>query len=74
MKITVSLFAFFREGRFIEEVREYPEETKVSEVIYDLGIDIEAVGVTMISSRHCTLDTVLHDGDRLGIFPLIGGG
>jgi sulfur-carrier protein len=74
MKITVRLFAFFRDGRFIEEVREYPEKTTVTDVIRDLGIDINAVGVTMIASRHCALDTELTDGDHLGIFPMIGGG
>ena len=74
MKITVRLFAFFREGRFIEEVREYPEKTTVAAVIKDLDIDINAVGVTMIASRHCALDAELKDGDQLGIFPMIGGG
>jgi molybdopterin converting factor small subunit len=74
MKITVRLFAFFREGRFIEEMKEYPDETTVAEVIDDLKIDINAVGVTMISSRHCNFDTKLKDGDQLGIFPMIGGG
>ena len=74
MKITVRLFAFFREGRFIEEVREYPEKTTVTEVINDLDINIDAVGVTMISFRQCALDTELKEGDQLGIFPMIGGG
>ena len=74
MKITVRLFAFFRDGRFIEEVREFPENTTVTGVINDLDIDINAVGVTMIASRHCALDTELKDGDQLGIFPMIGGG
>jgi sulfur-carrier protein len=74
MKITVRLFAFFREGRFIEEVREYPEKTIVTDVINDLGINIHAVGVTMICFRQCALDTELKEGDQLGIFPMIGGG
>ena len=74
MKITVRLFAFFRDGRFIKEVREYPENTTVAGVITDLDIDMNAVGVTMIASRHCALDAELKDGDQLGIFPMIGGG
>ena len=74
MKITVRLFAFFRDGRFIEEVREYPDKTTVTGVVDDLGIDIKAVGVTMVASRHCALDAELKDGDQLGIFPMIGGG
>jgi sulfur-carrier protein len=74
MKITVRLFAFFRDGRFIEEVREYPKKTTVTDIINSLNIDINAVGVTMIASRHCALDAELTDGDQLGIFPMIGGG
>jgi sulfur-carrier protein len=74
MKITVRLFAFFREGRFVEEVRAYPEKTTVTGVINDLGINIDAVGVTMICFRQCALDTELREGDQLGIFPMIGGG
>ena len=74
MNITVKLFAFFREGRFREVEREYPKGTIVSEVIKGLGIDVDEVGVTMINSRHCDLDTTLKEGDILAIFPVIGGG
>jgi sulfur-carrier protein len=74
MNITIRLFAFFREGRFVEEIREYPEKTTVNEVINDLDINIDAVGVTMICFRQCALDTELQEGDQLGIFPMIGGG
>jgi molybdopterin converting factor small subunit len=74
MKITVRLFAFFREGRFVEEIRDYPEKTTVAQVINDLDINIDAVGVTMLCFRQCALDTELKEGDQLGIFPMIGGG
>ena len=74
MRFTVKLFAYFRDNRFRAEVREYPEGTTVEEVIRSLGIDLEEVGVTMINSRHCTLDQVPVEGDQLAIFPAIGGG
>ena len=74
MKITVKLFAFFRQDRFKEEVREYPDTTTVSDVIAGLDIDAEEVGVTMINSRHCSLDSPLREGNVLAIFPVIGGG
>ena len=74
MRFTVKLFAYFRDNRFRAEVREYPEGTTVEEVIRSLGIDREEVGVTMINSRHCTLDQVPAEGDQLAIFPAIGGG
>ena len=74
MRFTVKLFAYFRDNRFRAEVREYPEGTTVEEVIRSLGIDLEEVGVTMINSRHCTLDQVPVENDQLAIFPAIGGG
>ena len=74
MRFTVKLFAYFRDNRFRAEVRDYPEGTTVEEVISSLGIDLEEVGVTMINSRHCTLDQVPAENDQLAIFPAIGGG
>ncbi len=74
MKVSVKLFAFFREGRFKIEEREYPEPTTVSEVVAGLGIDPEEVGVLMINSRHCQFETLIEEGDSLAIFPVIGGG
>lgn len=74
MKITVKLFAYFRDNRFVEEEREYPSDTSVSDIITELGINLEEVGVTMINSKHCSLETIPTDGDSLGIFPMIGGG
>ena len=74
MQVTVKLFAFFREGRFIKEDRELPGAAPVGQVVDDLDIDREEVGVLMINSRHCQFDTILQEGDILAIFPVIGGG
>jgi molybdopterin synthase sulfur carrier subunit len=74
MKVTVKLFAFFRDGRFKVEDREYPEPTVVSQVIEGLEIDLDEVGITMINNRHCQFETLLQEGDNLAIFPVIGGG
>jgi sulfur-carrier protein len=74
MKLTVKLFAFFRDNRFVAEVKEYPEQTRVADIIADLGIDEQEVGVTMLNSRHCRLDARPRENDILAIFPVIGGG
>jgi len=74
MQLTVKLFAFFRDNRFKEKVADYPEGTTVEDIIRSLGIKPDEVGVTMINSRHCTLQQVPEAGDQLAIFPVIGGG
>lgn len=74
MKITVKLFATFRLGRFDIEVRDYPQGTKVSEVVDELELSRDKLGILMVNSRHVDLDRVLMDGETLAIFPLVGGG
>ena len=74
MRLTVKLFAFFRDNRFKEKIADYPEGTTVEDIIRSLGIKPDEVGVTMINSRHCTLQQVPAAGDQLAIFPVIGGG
>lgn len=74
MQLTVKLFASFRDGRFKQQVMEFPDGTTVEDIIRSLVIDQKDVGVTMINSRHCAQDQVAGEGDILAIFPTIGGG
>ncbi len=74
MRITVKLFAYFRENRFREEKRDIPSPTTVADIVDALGIDQTEVGVLMINSRQCILTTELQEDDILAIFPAIGGG
>lgn len=74
MKITVKLFAYFRDNRFKVEEREINENTTVGDIVDDLKIDREEVGVLMINSRHTTFETHPQENDALAIFPVVGGG
>ena len=74
MQITVKLFATFRVGRFDIENREYPLGTTVADVVKDLDLPMQKLGILMINSRHVELDRVLAEGEILAIFPLVGGG
>ncbi len=74
MQVTVKLFAFFREGRFIKEDKELPEGTTAGQVVDSLNIDREEVGVLLLNSCHCKFEDTLQEGDIYAIFPVIGGG
>jgi molybdopterin converting factor small subunit len=74
MKITVKLFASFRDGRFKEEVRDYPAGTPCRRIVLELGLREEELGVVMVNGRHAPLGQELQDGDNLALFPLVGGG
>ncbi len=74
MKVTVKLFAYFRDNRFIKEEWQLAQGTKVADVVNKLEIDPEEIGVLMINSRHTSLDTELQEDNILAIFPVVGGG
>jgi len=74
MKITVKLFAYFRDNRFKIEVWEIGEGTTVGDIVDKLGINREEVGVLMINSRHTEFTVKPSVNDILAIFPVIGGG
>ncbi|MBE0496102.1 MAG: MoaD/ThiS family protein [Campylobacterales bacterium] len=76
MTITVKLFAQYREGRFKEEQRTYPEGTYAKEVVAELGIyeGKFPLGVLMLNGRHQPEEVELHEGDVLSLFPKVGGG
>jgi sulfur-carrier protein len=74
MKITVRLYASFRDNRFKIAEQEHPEGTDCRKIMLDLGLTEEELGIVLVNSRHVPLDQVLHDGDNLALFPLVGGG
>jgi molybdopterin converting factor small subunit len=74
MRITVKLFATFRAKRFDIESREYPDGTTVEQIVDELELPMEKLGIVMVNSRHVDLDREMNDGETLAIFPLVGGG
>lgn len=74
MKITVKLFAGFRDDRFKVAEKDYPEDTTVNDVLDELGINVPELGVALINGRHVQKEHVLTDGVTLSLFPKVGGG
>ena len=74
MKLTIKLFAYFRDGRFSSNELEYPAGITVGEIVDALGISRDDIGITMINSKHCSFDDAPSESDILAIFPLVGGG
>lgn len=74
MQINVKLFATLRIGRFAEATRQYPQGTRIADVISQLHIPEREIGMIMLNNRHAEPDQALNDGDNLSIFPLVGGG
>lgn len=74
MRVTIKLFATFREGRFKVEVRELSEESRVGDVLQSIGISVEEVAICLVNGKDSNAQTVLSDGDTLSLFPPVGGG
>ena len=75
--IEVRLYAYLaqysqsRREKF--EVQAVPGLT-VRQVVVGEGVLAKAVYVSVVNGRCCGLDTELQDGDKLGLFPALGGG
>ena len=74
MRVTVKLFANFRNGRFDIEEKEYPGESSVLSIVHALQIPPEEIGIILLNGRHAELKEAPSAGDTLSIFPLLGGG
>ena len=74
MRVTIKLFANFRNDRFIKEVQTIAPGVTVGAIVSELALTEEEVGVILINGRHSNLDQPLTEGDILSLFPLVGGG
>ncbi len=73
--ITIKLFATL--GHFTPDNSNcYPvaANTSVADMLMDLDVPLEEVKIVFVNSRKADFDTVLNGGDRVGVFPAIGGG
>lgn len=72
MRVQVKLFFHLRKDR-IQDV-ELADGSDAGDLIRQLGIRLEDVGVLSINDRQATLDQKLKDADIVSIMPPIGGG
>jgi len=49
-------------------------ETKVAELVESLSIPRDAIHLVFINGRVATSEQQLHQGDRVALFPPVGGG
>lgn len=79
MKIEIHLYASLTkylpaESEHKTWVREMPEGAEVSDIIGLMNIPDPSVKLIFLNGRHADRNTRLKDGDRVGLFPPVGGG
>ena len=79
MKIEIRLFASL--ARFMPDksikkpyTMEIQEGTTIRDVFKSIGVPEDAVKLIFLNGLHATGDRVLKDGDKVGVFPPLGGG
>lgn len=74
MKLTIKLFATLRQGRFKIKEGIYSDPTTVEDIVKQLSIAKQDLGIIFVNGKYAELKTALHEGDTLSIFPPLGGG
>jgi sulfur carrier protein ThiS len=74
MRLTIKLHGVFRIGRGKEMPRDYPPGTTVRQVLDDLTIPDQLLGIVLINGAHAGSDDLLHEGDVLSLLPFLDGG
>ena len=73
--VDVHLFATLRrETGDSQQMLKLRAGTSVSDVVERLAIPKMEIHLVFVNGRVASLDQTLHDGDRLALFPPIGGG
>lgn len=74
MNINVKLVGLFQTGRFKQSDKDYPFAATVQDVIEDLDLPRQHFGIVLINEEHADVDTILNEGDRLVLMPVVDGG
>jgi len=78
MQIEVRLYATLRRCALAAAAGvltvDMPEGGTAADVIAKLGINADEVHILMVNGVSSPLTRVLAEGDRLGLFPAVGGG
>jgi molybdopterin synthase sulfur carrier subunit len=74
MVVEVKLFASFRENRFKEKQMELVDAGSPADILAELNISTELVGILLVNGKGASFDRKLAPNDVVAIFPMIGGG
>ena len=74
MTVTVRLFATLREGRGKELALETPAFATPRDIARRLEIAEKDVAILLVNGRDGNMDAPLEEGDRVSLFPPVGGG
>lgn len=74
LKLFVTLARYHPSAKGGSGPHEVVSGTTVERLIKDLGIPPDTVKLIFVNGKKVPVSAVLEDGDRLGLFPPVGGG
>ena len=74
MRVRVKCFATLSSHNPPEGLLELAQGTTIQGMLPTLGLGDSDIKLVFVNSKNCALDTVLADGDQVGLFPAVGGG
>ncbi|MCG8471434.1 MAG: MoaD/ThiS family protein [Desulfobacterales bacterium] len=77
MQVEIKLFATLRP--YLKKVPDdgfltVSKDTSIDQVITMLELPEDEIKLVFVNGRHAPRDHILKNGDRLGLFPPVGGG
>jgi molybdopterin converting factor small subunit len=72
--LTIKLYGVFRIDRFKEKQLEFAAGVCADEVVEQLQLNRQLLGIIMINDQHANINSTLADGDTLALLPLLEGG
>ena len=74
MQIEIKCFATLADFTPEGGVMDVKDSATIRDVMEVLGVKEEDVKIMFINGKHESFESVLKEGDRLGLFPAVGGG
>ncbi|WP_341473675.1 MoaD/ThiS family protein [Desulfofundulus thermobenzoicus] len=75
VRVFGGLEKFIPGARFGQSIPvECPGGSTAGQLVDTLGIPGSLVFTILVNGRHAGMDAVLHPGDRVSLFPAVGGG
>jgi molybdopterin converting factor small subunit len=74
MRVRVKCFATLSHHTPPDGVLELDDRATVAAMLPRLGLSPEDIKLVFINSKNSELETVLAEGDQVGLFPAVGGG
>jgi molybdopterin converting factor small subunit len=80
MKVEIKLYASLgrympdSKGGSVSQIMELEEAITIGRLLERLKVPAHVVKLIFLNGVHARSDQVLHDGDRLGVFPPVAGG